>query len=382
MVDIVSPMRVLAVMPGVGPAGGAEQSFAALAPGLIAEGLDLHLALLGAYQDLVPDLQASGVTIHDLSRHHSLISRTRAMRHLIGELRPDVVHAALWEATVPAQLASIRSGVPILVTWAVTPNTEPGLCEFSSGLWKRKAVLQIDRVLGRLCSARYHAVTAGVARSMGSELSVEQKRIHVGERGRDPHQFDPPSGELVRGEFGLPDGARLLLAVGRQDLQKGYDSLLDAYEVLAAADPSLWLIVAGRVGSATPALESRLNASAQRDRVHFIGQRGDVPELLAAADVVVCSSWREGAAGFLIEAMASGTPIVSVPLVGLEGVLEDGRNARIVDRDALARGIREVLDDGELAAELGRGGLRTFAERFTVQQATRRMLEIYSAVGR
>jgi glycosyltransferase involved in cell wall biosynthesis len=376
-------MRVLVVMPGIGPAGGAEQSFVALAPGLTEAGVDLHLVLLGEYQESVSELRDGGVTVHDLSGQRSLLARTRSLRRLVAALRPEVVHAALWEATVPAQLASIGSDVPLLVTWAVTPNTEPGLGEFSSGMWRRRVVIWIDRVLGRLSGAEYHAVTAGVGRSMGAALRVEPDRIHVGERGRDPGLFEAVQRRnSVRAELGMPQTARVLLAVGRQDLQKGYDTLLDAFEELAAADPSVWLVVAGRAGSATPAIESRLGDIAHRDRVHFLGQRGDVPELLAAADVVVCSSWREGAAGFLIETMATGTPIVSVHLLGLEGVLEDGRNARIVERDALAGGIRELLDDGELAAELGSNGLETFRDRFTVGQATQRMLEIYSSLGR
>lgn len=375
-------MQVLVVMPGIGPEGGAEQSFVSVAPLLLERGVDLHLAVLTGYQTLVPHVERLGVVVHDLSSHRTLGSQVRALRRLVGRLRPDLVHATLWEATTPTQLALAGGRTPLLVTWAVTPVTERGSGELDTGRWKRVALELIDAALGRLSGAEYHAVTPGVAAAMGRRLRVPAGRIHVGERGRDLTAFrSTDGGPRVRRELGIGDTDRVVLAVGRQDPQKGYDDLLNAFDRLAGADDADWLLIAGREGAATPALRARREASPHRDRILLLGHRDDVAELLAAADVVVCSSWREGAAGALLEAMASGTPVVSVPLAGLHGILVDGVNARIVARERLHVGVREVLEQPEFAARLATGGRLTVEQRFTLERCADRLADIYRQVA-
>jgi glycosyltransferase involved in cell wall biosynthesis len=300
----------------------------------------------------------------------------------VSSVQPDVVHATLWDATVPAQLAAAGRPVPLLITWAVTPNTDADLQELSAGRWKRQAVLLFDRLLGRLSKAQYHAVTAGVGRTMGAAMHVGQDRVHVGERGRDPASFRRSvDAAAVRDALGVPRTANLVLAVGRQDPQKGYSTLLAEFDRLASADHEARLVIAGRPGADSPALRAQVRELAAASRVQFVGHRDDVADLLAAADLMVCSSWREGAAGALVEAMAAGTPIVSVQLAGLEGVLIDGVNARVVPRSALGVAMAEVMADPELSSSLSRGARRTFDERFTLDRSVDRLLEIYRQVA-
>jgi len=114
------------------------------------------------------------------------------------------------------------------------------------------------------------------------------------------------------------------------------------------------------------------------DRVHFLGQRDDVSALLACADVVVSSSWREGAAGALIEAMSVGVPIVTVQLDSLIGVIRNDVNGLMVSRDRLAESIEMVLNDADLAKRLGAGSRKQYEERFTLERSAARMSEIYT----
>jgi glycosyltransferase involved in cell wall biosynthesis len=374
----VSDVRVLVVLPGVGPEGGAEQSFVAIAPTLIASGTDLHLAVLSDYQTSVPALERVGVVIHDLSAHTGAPSRSRGLRHLVRTIRPDIVHATLWDATLPTQVAMIASSVPVLITWAVTPAARTARLEAPSLRRKQQVMLLIDAALGRLCGARYHAVTAGVGAAMASAMWVDSERVLVGERGRaDPEPHDGKECGDLKSTLGLSAGEKLVLAIGRQDVQKGYATLLDQFDELAADRPGVHLAIAGRPGGATRALEVQREMLSQSDRIHFLGHRDDVAELLRSADIVVCSSWREGAAGALIEAMACARPIVSVRLEGLEGVLEDRRNALVVQRESLAAGLRDLLDHPQLAQRLAVGARRTYEERFTLDRSADRLIDIY-----
>ncbi|MFN8050231.1 MAG: glycosyltransferase family 4 protein [Acidimicrobiales bacterium] len=379
----MAKLRVLTVLPGITPDAGAEQSMAALLPRVVDAGVNVHLALFTERQALVPMLERAGVVVHDLSSSRSTWARVRALRDTIAAIEPDVVHATLFEAAVPAQLAVLRTGVPVLVTWASTSYDPGSLAEMGRSAWKLRVVQLVEIVLARVSRARFHAVTAGVARVNSANLRVPADRVLVGERGRDPERLvvDDAAVDAVRAELGVDHGGQLVLAVGRQEPQKGYSSLLTAFDEVAATHPGATLAIAGRSGRDTPALERQLTGLAHRSAIRFLGQRDDVATLLTAADLVVCASWREGAAGALIEAMACGAPILTVPLEGTEDVVVDGLNGRVVPRESLASGIAGMLDDRATADRFAAEGRRTFAERFTLERSTEQMIEIYRTVG-
>jgi glycosyltransferase involved in cell wall biosynthesis len=182
----------------------------------------------------------------------------------------------------------------------------------------------------------------------------------------------------------LAEHATVLLTVARQFSQKGHVHLLPAFDRLADHDPSVTLVMVGPPGPATPDIERVLAGMAHADRVVDLGPRTDVPRLLRSADVFVLASVAEGAAGSVIEAMAIGVPVVCTRLEGLEGVLEDGRNAALAepgDADDLHRALTAILADPAAAAERAALARRDFDERFTLDVAADRMAELYRDVA-
>lgn len=363
-------------MPGLTPDAGAEQSMAALLPLLVERGVTVHVALLTPRQSMVPVLERVGIVVHDLSATTTTSGRARELCHVVTAVRPDLVHAVLYEASVPAQLAARRCGVPVLVTWAVTLYDEGHFAESRTRAAKLRSAQLVEVALARAAGSRFHAVTAGVERVNAASLRIAPGRTAVGERGRAEPAVTrdrPPAARPA----GLPADGELVLAVGRQEPQKGYPLLLEQFERLADRRADVHLVVAGRPGADSLLLHRQQRRMRHGDRVHFLGQRDDVAELLAVADVVVCSSWREGAAGALIEAMAAGTPIVTVELDSLDGVVAHGVNGLVAPRDRLAEALEEVLADEELATRLGAGGRTLFEERFTLERSAARLAEIY-----
>lgn len=369
-------MDVLIVIPAMSAEAGAETSLFEVMPRLLDAGFRLRIAVLTHHQGLVAELERLAVPVHDLSGR-SLLGRARALRRLIDRTDPDLVHATLFQGSLPAQLAVIGRRRPVLVTWASTP-VDPRAEGRTP--WKVRVVETTDAVMGRVSGSRFHAVTPGVARSKAAALHVDPARVRVAERGRDPRRFgatDPEARRRTRAALGLGDGDVAVLAVGRHEPEKGYADLLPAFDEVAADDATVRLLVAGRTGSATGAIEELAAGLAAADRVSLLGHRADVPDLLHAADVMVCASTREGAAGAVIEAMATGTPIVSVRLVGLEGIVEDGVNAIVVDRDDLAAGIRRAVEDPAAAARLAERATATFTDRFTLDGSARALGDVY-----
>lgn len=375
-------IRVLKVMPGVSPDGGAEQSLLALVPGLLAAGVELHLVVLTERQGLVAPLEAAGVVIHDLSNAGGLFRRVVAIRRVIAAIRPDLVHASLYEATLPTQLAMIGSDVPLLVTWAnVNYGEERAACG-DAGRAKLEVHRLIEAAAGRVSSSWYHAVTRGVAKENARALHVDPGRVLVAERGRSATRIDAAAGQRddVRSSLGVGPDDLVVLAIGRQDVQKAYPQLLAQFDRVARANPRARLWVAGRAGSDSPATERAHAAMDHADRVSLLGHRDDVPSLLAGCDVVVCGSWREGAAGALIEAMAARRPVVTARVSGLDGVITDGVDGVVVDRAHLSDALIRVLDDADLRRSIAAAGRRSFESRFTVDAAARQLLDVYRTV--
>ncbi|MFZ4518094.1 MAG: glycosyltransferase family 4 protein [Microthrixaceae bacterium] len=375
---------VLCVLPGLTPDGGTEQSFVATAGALVEAGVVLHLAVLTDRQELVPVAERAGVVVHDLSAVRPTVPRRAAsIRALARRTGAELIHASLHDATIPTQLAAVTTRLPVLVSWVnvtygASRRGEAGVSP--AGL---EALRLEETVLGRLSRSWYQAVTPEVGRLMSAAVRAPASRVLLGERGRDPALF-PFRGNRpgpVPTELGLPEGAAVVLAVGRQEPQKGYERLLPAFESVAARHPSAHLVVAGRRGAASADLDRRRAASPVADRIHFLGQCDDVAGLLRCADVMVCTSRREGAAGALVEAMAVGAPLVALPVPGLDGVLVDGRNSLVVPEERLAGAIGSVLDDPEAAAARAEAARREFESRFTMAASARRLGEIYRTVA-
>ena len=376
-------MRVLAVMPGITPDAGAERSLVALAPALHQAGIELHLALLTDRQALAPSLEEMGVVIHDLSAAQGLSGRVRALQRTIAAVSPALVHATLFEATQVAQLASVTAvpsrRVPLLITWASTIYTPDASHGVRWGKAKYGLLRWWEVGLARAAKARYHAVTKGVADYNARRLHVGPDRVRVGERGRDGAALRAAAEDprRVRQELSVGPRGRLVLTVGRQDHQKGHDALVRVFDRYAAGHPEDRLAIAGRTGTGTPALNQALAALQHPDSVAVLGHRGDVPTLLAAADAVVCSSLREGAAGVLVEAMAMGTPVVSVPLEGLKDVLVDGFNARVVPLREFPETLARVFADHDATQRMTAAAQHEADDRFSVDRAGTRLADIY-----
>ena len=186
-------------------------------------------------------------------------------------------------------------------------------------------------------------------------------------------------GAALRRELGIPEAAPVVGSVGRLAEQKRYDRLVAA----VAALEGIHLLLVGD-GPEREALRQRATEAGIRDRLHLTGHRDDVAPALAAMDVFVISSDREGMSNAMLEALAAGVPVVSTDVSGAREALrplEDGvAPGRVVpaDADALTGALRELLESEELREGAAAAARRTARERFDET----RMLEGWESVLR
>ena len=377
----MTAIKVLAVINGLGT-GGAERSLAEMLPGLERAGIEVSIACLYHREAGVEETVLGRERVRFIASTH-LSGRVRALRRIIAQEHPDVVHTTILESHLAGRLASVGLDVVVLSSLVSTPYTDARASDPRIGRRKLAAVRTVDGVTSRHLTDHFHAITHAVKDHAVDSLRIEAERITVVERGRDPNRLGSASeARRIRARrfLALDDEAEVVVCLGREDYQKGHRYLLEATASLARSRPRLVTVVAGRRGVESDALDRDLDRFGLRDRFRRLGHRDDAPEILAAADVFVFPSLVEGLGGSLIEAMALGLPVVASDLPAIREVVEDRRNATLVaskSGDAIAAAVAALLDADLLRANYGQRSRAIFEERFTLERSTAGMANLY-----
>ncbi|HEY0021163.1 MAG TPA: glycosyltransferase [Longimicrobium sp.] len=285
--------------------------------------------------------------------------------------RPDAALLTSWVRLFGASLAARAAGVPRIVQRIGGVQDVPA-AGASGWKYRRGLLKQIDQVIVN---------SPGLAESFGGQVPGLAGRIHV-----VPNAVTavPATPAPVRAEIGAAADDVLLLAAGGLERRKGFDLLIRAFD--QQADRRVRLLVAGS-GPAADALAMLAREHDVADRVHFLGQRGDLPGLLAAADAFVLSSRRDSMANVMLEAMAAALPVLATDVPGTAQALAPGGGRPpagwIVargDADTLAAGLRVLLAD--LRAGGGEARARAAEARWRIGHwfTAERMVDGYEAV--
>ena len=237
------------------------------------------------------------------------------------------------------------------------------------------------------------AVSEAVAAHLRGE-GVPGERITVLHNGVDLETFRPGEpggpGASIRAELGLPGDAALLLCIGQLALRKGTDVVLRAFAALAARHPQAALLVVGERHSAKEesvrfeaALHRFADEAGLAARIRFLGYRDDVPVLLRAATALVHGAHQEPFGRVLLEASATGLPIVATDVGGTREIVEPGETGLLVPRGdsaAMSSAIATLLDDPAAAARLGRAARAHAVKRFDAGAHARRMHAILQSL--
>jgi glycosyltransferase involved in cell wall biosynthesis len=364
-------MRVLQVL--ATSAGGVGRHVRDLAAGLAAEGVDVRVAAPAA-TGAAFGLAGAGFTaveIADRPRPVADLLATLRLRRAVRDV--DVVHAHGLRAGALAVLATRtlprrrRGGsrpavVVTLHNALVSGGRGPRVQKAVHGGLER-VVARADAVLG---------VSADLVAAMARRGARRTDLAVVPAPPLPPPRRDR---DAVRAELGVPPGAALVLTVARLAPQKGLPVLADAIDVLRATHPGL-RVHAAVAGDGPLAGELRGRA------LHLLGNRDDVADLLAGADVVAVPSLWEGQSLALREALRAGAAIVATDAGGNRAVAGDAAAfARPGDPRDLAERLAAVLADGRTADVLRRNALVRAGSLPTASEAVRQVMTWYDTVA-
>ena len=189
-----------------------------------------------------------------------------------------------------------------------------------------------------------------------------------------------PAPPVPRASLDTPADAPLAIALGRLHPNKGFDVLLEA----VAKVPGLYLWLAGE-GALRAALRRQAASLGIEDRVRLLGWRQDVGALLAAADMLVCSSRREPLGNTIIEAWAARKPVVACAAAGPAELIDQDKTGLLVPVDdvtALGEAMRALVQDKARAQALAEAGYAVFDAQFSEPRVVARYREFLAKVMR
>ncbi len=307
------------------------------------------------------------------------VTTLRRLYRLFRDERPGLVHTHTSKAGALGRVAAWLAGVKTVVH---TPHGHVYYGHFDPvESWvfycvERALASRTTHMIALTEAERDEHLQRGVGRSdrfavIPSGIDLERFRL-VAER-RDRH------GRTAIPGLSLPSDAVVVGSVGWLTDVKGHGTLIEAVAKLAPTHLSVHLVIVGS-GDRLSDYRARAARLGIADRVHFLGERRDVPDCLAGMDIFVLPSLNEGMGRALIEAMAAGLPVVASRVGGVPAVLEDGRSGRLVppgDADALAAAIGALLAKPEDAMALARAGSARIGERFGAGAMVRAIESVY-----
>ena len=363
------PLRVLALIDRVQLSGGAERLVVELASRVDRSRFTPFVCATRSGSDplVLEQLEAAGVATHDLARNRTVEPRAWAqLVRLLRRERIDILHAHGFGSNAWGTVLGRLARVPVLVahehTWSF---------EGSAG---RRFV---DReVIARLADV-FLAVSEEDRRKMIELEGIDPSRIRVLANGVPTPAVR--SGADVRADLGIDRDAPLIGSVGNLRAQKAYDVLIRAAAELREAHPGLRVLIAGD-GAERTRLEALIRDLGLEETVTLLGERRDVPELVAALDVAVNSSDFEGTPLSVLEYMALGKAIVATRVGGTPALLSDGTHGVLVeprDPSALASAIGALLRDPDRRRRLGEAAAARQREQFGLDAMVARVEELY-----
>ncbi|EGJ32394.1 MULTISPECIES: glycosyltransferase [Moorena] len=370
MSNATDKLSIVLLSTGLG-VGGAEQQVMYLAHALVAKGHQVRILSLIPIGQMGLEAQAQGLSVHSLNMKRG-VPEPRALLELINLLRqwqPQIVHSHMFHANLMARIARIFTPIQVLV--ATAHNLKEG------GRWREIAY----RCTDPWCDLTTQVSQAGLERYIKVGVVPKQKiKFIPNVVDSEKFQHHPEVRSKIRRELNLGDEF-VWLAAGRNHEQKDYPNMLKAFAKIAQRYKNAILLIAGDglLGSKEETLADKLGIQSQ---VRFLGVRRDIPALMSAADAYLMSSAWEGMPVVLLEASASGLPMVATDVGGNREVVLDEKSGFLVppqSPESLTQAMLHLMElSPEKRKQIGEIGRSHVESNYSIE----RVMEIWEKLYR
>jgi glycosyltransferase involved in cell wall biosynthesis len=376
--------KILFVIGSLG-LGGAEKQMALLIKHLERLNFDCHLFALEPTGPLKNHLISAGVKIHNggyfsekskASKIYLLIRAQIRLFRVIRKIRPEVIHAYLPLTNFMGSLAGRISNVPFII------SSKRALGNHQERNW-------VWRFLDMAAFRFSHCVTVN-SNAVGEDTLKRDKgkasRIKLIYNGLDFSNFSNDSSLRIkiRKELEIIPDINLIITVANLIPYKGHVELIKAAALVARRYSNTVFLLVGKDHGIRKNLEKLAQQLGLVDRIIFLGQRYDIPQLLAASDISVLPSHEEGFSNVVLESMAAGLPVVATRVGGNSEAIVDGMTGWLVppqNPEQLAYKIIDLLNDSQKARRWGEQGEKRIKENFLVEKMVEGHLKLYNSAG-
>jgi glycosyltransferase involved in cell wall biosynthesis len=355
--------RILHIIPSL-DRSGTERQLSLLAAALPRDRFDVHICALDNRGN---DHSPGEIPIASIGKSWTIdpLAYARLKRH-IRRLAPDIVHTWSFTANLYGRTAGRAAGVRRIV--AGERRIEQSRTGFR---------FAIDKQLHRYTDC---VVTSsqGVSEACVQNGLPEQK-VRLIPNAVEPIRANEFSKQQLCLEVGIPADSRLMIAVGNLRPHKRFKDLIWAADLLKCVRDDTHLLIVGD-GPQRWRLERYRRQCEITDRVHFLGHREDVPELLSLCECFWSASDDEGQSNAIMEAMSAALPVVATNIHGNCEVMmhrESGFLIPVGDRAGFAKWTNVLLDDQELSLEMGRRGQKRMRDEFSVERMVGLHVQLY-----
>ena len=307
----------------------------------------------------------------------SFVRLVRAARTTVINEAPDLIHANSIRAGLVMSAATFGLSAPVI--WHVHDllprHPLSTAIRLFAWAWRRNRVVAVSHAVARQFEGRLGRAFRGRVETIYNAVDLER------------FFQDPQRRRETRRALGL-EAKTVVGIVGQLTPRKGQLELIEAFAELARKVPDTALLVVGeplfnRDGEYAKSLSRAADRSGVADRIHFLGAREDIPAIMRALDLLVVNSRVEPFGLTVIEAMASGTPVLATAVDGINEIVRHGENGWLVparDQQRLAEAMLFLLGDQNLREQLGTHGRRDAVARFSIERFATEIHSFYRTV--
>lgn len=379
-IDVTLPVRILKMIT-VFAFGGTERQVVNLVTNLDRSRFRLEMACLkksGHYLDEVDQdyIPVSEFPVKSLYKPATFLQQARYAAHLRRQ-KIQIAHSYNFYANVFSVPAARLAGVPVVIA-SIRDR----------GVYLTPAKKKVQKYVCSLADCIM--VNAESIRDWLIDEGYPQQKIRLIRNGLDLARFGKkPKNNQLQQEFGFPESSPLVMMISRLDPKKGIEDLLQAAVSIIRDCPQARFLIVGESlgGISNPAgmdymrqLEKMKVDLGLSRHVVFTGYRADVPEILAQATVSVLPSHSEGLSNALLEAMASGVPVVATDVGGNPELVkheECGLLVPVQDPPALAKAICTILQNTDLANVYGSCAQQRTQQNFSIERMVNDTQQLY-----
>jgi len=352
--------------------GGAEKKLMELVKCMDSNRFQTVVCSLGLgneIEDEFKQLRKLGVKVVVIPRRRRIdLALITRIADLIRTNKIDIIMTTLFYADVLGALSGKITGVKAIFSWETTPSPD----------WLLKRRLWAYRFAVRFCKYVV-AVSQSTARFLIERRGVPAEKVVVIPYGVDLRKYATGDSLKVRRELGLTKDNQVIGMIARFHPVKGHIYLINAAKEIVKEFPKVKFVFVGD-GDLRSELEECVRTRNLDKNFVFLGYRSDIPDVIKAFDIFVLPSLYEGFPNVVLEAMASGKPVVATAVNGTEEAVVEGKTGFLVppkDSNSLAEILLYLLKNPAKAKKLAQNGRKWAEEHFSLEKQVKSFEQLY-----